>query len=90
MNSQRSAMNTHNTAIRRITGGKVRGILPQENIKKFAAKNTNNVDNSEAINTEIEEVNKTEERNVLWYALGISVGVVLLAFLALRFKLIKI
>ncbi|MGH1437019.1 MAG: hypothetical protein ACRBG0_21455 [Lewinella sp.] len=90
MNSQRSALSSKNTAIRHISGDSVRGILPQEDIKVVAAKNTANVDNSEVVNNEIEEVNKSEERNVLWYALGISVGVVLLAVVALKFKLIKI
>ena len=90
MDSRRSALSSKSTAIRDISGDSVRGILPQEDIKVVAAKNTANVDNSEVVNNEIEEVNKSEERNVLWYALGISVGVVLLAVVALKFKLIKI
>ena len=90
MNNQRLAVQSNNAAIRQISGGSARGILPQVNIKTFAAKNTQKVDNSAAVNNEIEEVNKSEERNVLWYALGISVGVVLLAVVALKFKLIKI
>ena len=90
MSNQRLAVESNNAAIRQISGGSARGILPQQNIKTVAATNTTKVDNSEVVNNEIEEDAKSSDRQLIWYALGISVGVGLLIVVALKFKLIKI
>ena len=69
----------------------IRPVARQKDIRLVAAENTAAADNSAQINEEIEqESSKIGDRQILWYALGISVGVLLLGFVAIRYKLIKL
>lgn len=70
---------------------KIRPVARQKDIRLVAAENTASADNSAQINEEIEqESSKLGDKQLLWYALGISVGVVLLGFALVRYKLIKL
>jgi hypothetical protein len=90
MSNSTLALQSSNAAIRRISNGKTRGVAANEDIKTTAARNTASVDNSVQISNEIEEESKASEKNIIWYAFGISLGLCLLVVVALKYKIIKI
>lgn len=90
MSNLLQAAGSRNAAIYKISGGKVRGVANNKNIKQLAAENTAKADNSAQINDQIEEEQTADERKILYKALAISLGVVVLFFVLLKFKLIKL
>lgn len=90
MSNQQVALQSNNAAIRQISGGSTRPIAGGEDIRTTAAKNTKSVDNSQQVNDQVQEESTVSERKLLWYTLGISLGVGLLIVLALKLKILKI
>lgn len=90
MSNHSLAIKSTNAALFRINGGSTRGIIPQEDIRTTAAKNTSSVDNSAEFEAEMEETIAPENHKTLWYAAGISLAFVLLLLLALKFKWIRL
>lgn len=87
----RSAAFKSSAQARSHVNNSTRPVARHKDIRQVAAENTSSADNSAQINEEIEqESSKIGDRKMLLYALGISVGVVLLGFVAVRFKLIKL
>lgn len=85
-----TAVSLQNGAIRKISNGTTRRVAMNKSIKQVAAENTSAADNSDAVNSQIEENSKMDERRILWYSLGISIVVVGVLFAAMKFKLIKL
>lgn len=90
MNNSTLALKSHNAAIKQISGGTTRPIVSGEDIRTTAARKTRSIDNSRQVQDQIEQESQAVQQPFLWYAFSISLGLIVLLILALKFKLIKI